>query len=86
MGGSLSECYYSIQIIAQSLLNLNLSHKFVAHPRENVRLQFRSEYFNLFNRVNLGPPVMDVRNPNFGKIFNTFADPRILQFGLKLMF
>jgi len=54
--------------------------------RESVHFQFRSEYFNLFNRVNLGSPVLDVRNPNFGKIFNTFGDPRILQFGFKLVF
>lgn len=54
--------------------------------RESVHFQFRSEYFNLFNRVNLGSPILDVRNPNFGKIFNTFGDPRILQFGFKLVF
>lgn len=53
--------------------------------REGMRLQIRSEYFNLFNRVNLGSPVMDTTNPNFGKIFSS-ADPRILQFGLKLHF
>jgi hypothetical protein len=54
--------------------------------RENMRLQFRSEYFNFTNRVNLGNPVLDVNDPNFGKIFSTATDPRILQFGLKFMF
>ena len=54
--------------------------------REKARLQFRSEYFNLLNHVNLGDPVLDVNNPSFGKILTTFSDPRILQFGLKLQF
>jgi hypothetical protein len=54
--------------------------------RENVRIQFRSEYFNLFNRVNLGIPGLDTQVPTtFGKIL-TANDPRILQFGLKLIF
>jgi hypothetical protein len=54
--------------------------------RENLRLQFRSEDFNLFNRVNLGTPNLDTQVPTtFGKIL-TANDPRILQFGLKLMF
>ncbi|PYV92737.1 MAG: hypothetical protein DMG05_03645 [Acidobacteria bacterium] len=54
--------------------------------RENMRLQFRSEYFNLFNRVNLGNPSLNVNDPNFGKIFGTSSDPRILQFGVKFIF
>jgi len=54
--------------------------------RENMRVQFRSEYFNLFNRVNLAPPILDTTNPNFGRILTTFSDPRILQFGLKFQF
>ena len=53
--------------------------------REGIRVQFRSEYFNFFNRVNLGDPVLDVNNGNFGKIFSA-GDPRILQFGLKFQF
>lgn len=53
--------------------------------RETVRLQFRAEMFNAFNRVNLRSPVMDVDNPNFGKLLQGGAlDPRIMQFGLKV--
>jgi hypothetical protein len=62
--------------------------------RERLRLQFRSEFFNAFNRVNFisprqhGPqPFTDVDNPNFGKYIVLGAqDPRTLQFGLKLLF
>jgi hypothetical protein len=53
-----------------------------------VTLQFRSEFFNIFNQVNFSNP-----NTSFGGSFGTvtsthsFAgDPRIMQFGLKLMF
>jgi hypothetical protein len=53
---------------------------------EKVRLQFRSEYFNLTNRVNLANPVSDVANGGFGKITSTIGGPRTLQFGLKLSF
>jgi hypothetical protein len=43
--------------------------------------------FNAFNRVNLRSPVMDVENPNFGKLRQGGAlDPRIMQFGLKFLF
>jgi hypothetical protein len=55
---------------------------------ERVNLQFRSEFFNIFNQVNFADP-----NTSFGGSFGTvtstqgFAgDPRILQFGLKLTF
>jgi hypothetical protein len=62
--------------------------------RERLRLQLRTEAFNAFNRVNFisprqhGPqPFTDVDNPNFGKYAVLGAqDPRIFQFGLKLLF
>lgn len=55
--------------------------------REQVRIQFRAELFNAFNRVNMRSPVMDVNNPNFGKLRQGGAlDPRIMQFGLKFLF
>ena len=61
---------------------------------EFVRLQFRWEMFNAFNRVNFrtipgngAPAFADVDNANFGKLLiNGAQDPRIMQFGLKLLF
>ncbi|HUQ92369.1 MAG TPA: TonB-dependent receptor, partial [Bryobacteraceae bacterium] len=53
--------------------------------RETVRLQFRSEFFNLFNRPGFGNPVATFNSPNFGQI--TTAGPgRVLQFGLRLTY
>ncbi len=52
---------------------------------ERFRLQFRSEFFNLFNHVNLGNPNANVSSKNFGKITSAGA-PRVVQLALKLMF
>ncbi|MCI0624854.1 MAG: TonB-dependent receptor [Acidobacteria bacterium] len=54
---------------------------------ESIRLQFRGEFFNLFNRVNFGAPVSNLNNPNtFGQITSQVGDPRLIQFGLRLSF
>ena len=52
---------------------------------EDTRLQFRAEFFNLFNNVNFNNPGTTVGTPAFGRITSA-RDPRILQFTLKLMF
>lgn len=56
---------------------------------ERVNLQFRSEYFNIFNQVNFRNPESNVSGGGFGSSTAVHAiagDPRILQFGLKLTF
>jgi hypothetical protein len=52
---------------------------------ERLRLQFRSEFFNIFNHANLNAPTANVSNANFGKILGA-GNPRVIQFALKLMF
>jgi hypothetical protein len=52
---------------------------------EKQTLQFRAEFFNLFNRTNLGNPVNNVRAGAFGQIQGA-GDPRIVQFALKVIF
>jgi hypothetical protein len=60
--------------------------------KEDTKLQFRFEAFNLFNRVNLGTPARTVRNTSgvlnatAGRIDSTVGTPRQLQFALKLTF
>lgn len=49
------------------------------------RLQFRTEVFNLFNRVNLGMPVNNVSAPNYGQIISA-GSPRVIQLALKYAF
>jgi hypothetical protein len=50
------------------------------------KLQFRAEFFNLFNNVNLGAPTAVMSSSTFGQISSTAGNPRILQFGLKYSF
>jgi hypothetical protein len=52
------------------------------------KLQFRSEFFNLFNNVNLANPNGTMTSPSFGKISALYSNysPRVIQFALKLSF
>ena len=69
--------------------------------REGMNLQFRAEFFNLFNHTNWGVPIMGngtanlytafangnpVRNANAGKILYDVGSPRQIQLALKLTF
>ena len=52
---------------------------------EKVKTEFRAEFFNAFNHPNFSVPVRDLGDGNFGRVTST-ADPRIIQFGLKVLF
>lgn len=50
------------------------------------KIQFRNEYFNIFNNVNFGQPAANLASPSsFGRIFSA-RDPRFVQFALKWIF
>ena len=79
------------------LFNIDLAAIKYFTVREQMKFQFRAEFFNLLNNVNFSVPGLGSASPNesavgnivgtgsFGKL--TFAaDPRILQFALKFMF
>jgi len=53
--------------------------------REGIRLQFRSEFFNILNKTNFSPPTATTTSSAFGTIRSTYA-PRQIQFALKLLF
>jgi len=56
-------------------------------PWENIGLNFRAEFFNLFNHAQFGLPAADINAPGqFGQISSTVNNPRLIQFGLKLTF
>lgn len=48
------------------------------------RFQFRSEFFNFFNNVNLGCPNNSLQSDRFGTL-NCANEPRLIQFGLKYL-
>ena len=52
---------------------------------ESFRIQFRGEFFNLFNHTELHDPSTTVSSSSFGSIRGA-NDPRIIQLALKLFF
>jgi len=52
---------------------------------ERTSLQFRAEFFNLFNNVNFGQPDNSVADSTIAQITSA-GSPRILQLALKLLF
>ena len=49
-------------------------------------VEVRSEFFNLFNLANYGPPDTTVLSPTMGRVTSTAAPMRQVQFGLKIIF
>ena len=69
---------------------------------EGTRLQFRADFFNLFNHTNFANPIRDMSDANFGKITQTvgtavqagavattagpLGGPRLIQLSLRVQF
>ncbi|MBC7926321.1 MAG: TonB-dependent receptor [Bryobacteraceae bacterium] len=64
-------------------LDLNVQKNFRFTERFNM--QFRSEFFNIFNKTNFRAPVVNWSAGNFGQ-FTTTYPARQIQFALKLQF
>ncbi|HEY3938560.1 MAG TPA: carboxypeptidase-like regulatory domain-containing protein [Bryobacteraceae bacterium] len=55
-------------------------------PENRAQLQFRAEFFNLFNRVQFGYPNQTQGNTAFGQVTSIQNAPRLVQFALRLNF
>jgi hypothetical protein len=83
-------------IIGPRANSANFSVLKSTHIRERVNLQFRAEFFNLFNHPNLALPNVTVNSSAFGTIASTVdvangnplgdGGPRLVQFAVKLLF
>lgn len=62
--------------------NFSVNKKFLI--TESVRMDFRWEMFNAFNRFRPSPGSTNVQDPNFGRVLGQFNSPRRMQLGLKL--
>ncbi len=49
-------------------------------------VQFRSEFFNIFNIVDMGLPANTIKGSGFGEISKTAGTSRQIQFSIKLLF
>lgn len=72
-------------VYGPGIANVDLSLLKSIPIAERVRLQFRAECFNIGNHANFGLPENDIASPNFGRILSA-GSPRLIQFGLKLLF
>lgn len=66
-------------------VNMNLAKRFYGFGNEERYLEFRSEFFNLFNTPNFDNPNMTVDSANAGRITGA-QNPRRIQFALKFYF
>ncbi|HTU46749.1 MAG TPA: TonB-dependent receptor [Bryobacteraceae bacterium] len=55
-------------------------------PNEKMGIEFRAEFFDLFNHPQFGPPNESAGSSQFGFVTNTVNVPRLIQFGLKFAF
>ena len=54
--------------------------------KERFKLEFRTELFNVFNRVQFGPPGQVKGNAQFGVVSSQLNPPRLVQFALRLKY
>ena len=73
------------EVRCDSIRNLDLSIFKNTPIREQVSLQFRTEFFNVFNHTNFGGPNTNLNSGLFGRITSAGAS-REVQFGLKLLY
>ncbi|MGH9880735.1 MAG: TonB-dependent receptor domain-containing protein, partial [Pyrinomonadaceae bacterium] len=78
-------------VIGPSFINTDFSVIKNTKLGEGIRLQFRAEFFDLFNHANFGQPGNLVGSAGFGRIINTrfptgeSGSSRQVQFALKLL-
>lgn len=73
----------------RSQRRINTDFSFIKNTRfrEKYNLQFRSEFFNIFNHPALAPPVTDVTSAQFGQVISSIGgSERNIQFGLRFIF
>ncbi len=89
--GELGNAPRTLSVAGPDFVNTDFSVVKHFMPRENMRLDFRTEVFNLFNHPQFGAPGYqgsgaDFNSPTFASVNYTVNNPRLFQFALKLAF
>jgi hypothetical protein len=71
---------------AQGIKNFDFSLSKVTRMTEQASLDFRAEFFNIFNRVQFAPPNTSFGGSLFGLITTQANSPRQIQFSLRASF
>ena len=74
--------------------NFDTTFQKITKITERQSIQFRAEFFNLFNHTQFNAPntslfaspLPDENSPNFGRLTSTSVNPRVIQLGLKYVF
>ncbi len=75
-----------VPVVGPDFVNTDFSViKQFALPRE-MGLNFRAEFFNLFNHPEYGMPINDISQTGFGAVNSTVNNPRLVQLALKLSY
>jgi hypothetical protein len=76
-----------VPVVGPDFVNTDFSIiKQFAMPRKDMGLNFRAEFFNLFNHAQFGMPVNDISESGFGAVNSTVNNPRLVQLALSLSF
>ena len=73
-----------VRTMATNNMDISIAKAFPV--TEQVRLQFRAESYNAFNRNQFSGPNTTLNNPNFGQITASRSVPRNIQLALRLTF
>jgi hypothetical protein len=55
-------------------------------PENKFNLEFRTEFFNIFNRTQFAAPNTTLGSASFGQVSSANGNPRLIQFGLRFSF
>jgi hypothetical protein len=73
-------------VVGPGLSNLDMSLQRNFRIRDEERIEFRWEVFNVFNTPHFDIPGRIAFSSNFGRVFSTAEPARQMQFGMKIVF
>jgi hypothetical protein len=78
-------------MFAEGIDNFDFTAMKTTNVTERINLQFKAEFFNLFNRIQFAPPGAVLGQTNgpvnaFGQVFGDANQPRLLQLSLRANF